>query len=213
MTEGESEKQRIPLTIILVGASSVGKTCLANQLVNKCFDESVESTSGTDLFRYTMEFDKYTVDLTLKDTCGQEQYRSLVAQFYRDTQGALIVYDITNRESFEYLQEWISEVSQFCPQGVKVIIVGNKSDLEMEAREVDTSEGKKYAEGKGYEFFETSAKHNVKVELAFRGLVENILQSHNIEEFIKPSSEPTITLERPQNTPEEVVEKKEKNCC
>ncbi|KAL7720920.1 Rab family GTPase [Entamoeba marina] len=204
-------KTVIPLTVILVGQSGVGKTCLANQLVNNCFDESTESTSGTDLFRYKMDFDEYIVDLTLKDTCGQEQYRSLVGQFYRETQGAFIVYDITSRNSFEIVQDWITDVSSYCPQGVKVMIIGNKIDLEMDAREVSYDEGEEYAKERGYAFFETSAKMNVKVEDSFRGLISTIIQSKNFtEETVQPTNE-KIVLKK--ETGDHQVEGKKGGCC
>ncbi|ELP85416.1 rab8, putative [Entamoeba invadens IP1] len=211
-------KPVIPLTLILVGDSGVGKTCLARQLINKRFDEATDSTVGIEMFRSKMDFDQCVVDLTLKDTCGQEQYRSIVAQFYRDSQGALIVYDITSRQSFETVQEWISNVCQLCPQGVKVMILGNKVDLEMDSRIISFEEGQTYAKENGYPFFETSAKLNVKVESSFRELVQSILQSRNFQqEAPQSTSEPVIVLQKPKQeqkeNSEQVQPQKKDGCC
>ena len=139
-------KPEIHMNVVIVGASTVGKTSLANQLVNNVFDEHYETTHGMDIFTYKMELDNCFVILTLRDTCGQEQYRSLAAQYYRETHGALVVYDISNRDSFEYLQDWINDVSNYCPQGVKIVVVGNKIDLaDDDLRVVSTEEGQKFS--------------------------------------------------------------------
>ncbi|ELP85243.1 Ras family protein, partial [Entamoeba invadens IP1] len=140
--------------------------------------------------------------------CGQEQYKSLASQYYRETQGALIVYDITNRDSFDYLQEWIDDVSMYCPQGVKIVLVGNKVDLENQARAVTYAEGKKFADEGGYDFFETSAKLNIKVEDAFRGLVTKIVQAdHSHTTEVTQSSQDRVKITQ-QKTQEE-----KKGCC
>ena len=94
------------------------------------------------------------------------------------------------------------------------MIVGNKVDLEMETREVSYEEGKQYANDRGYDFFETSAKLGVKVESAFRGLVQNILQSYNFNTDVSSSSsEPTIRLQKKEIKEEETVEDKNNGCC
>ena len=153
-----------------------------------------------DLFQDTMDMPDCTVSLTLRDTCGQEQYKSLASQYYRETHGALIVYDITNRDSFEYLQEWIDDVSMYCPQGVKVVLVGNKVDLENEARAVTTTEGQKFAEEGGYAFFETSAKLNICVEEAFRELVTKIVQSEHVNPAdLNPTSRDRVAITQANN--------------
>ena len=202
-------KPEIELSIIVVGDANIGKTCLVNQLVNKYFDEWSEATISTDIYHYKMEFDHCIVNLTLRDTCGQEQYRSLVSQFFRETHGAVIVYDITSRQSFEIIQDWIVDIHSYCPSGTKMIIVGNKIDLEMENREISFEEGKRYAEEQGYPFFETSAKMNVRVENAFRTLVESILQSNNFKTNNDKRS--TIKLRKKEPEEEEHVEEEQPN--
>lgn len=150
--------------------------------------------------------DKYIISLTLRDTSGQEQYRSLTAQYYRDTHGAVIVYDISNRDTFEYLSEWVSDIDNYCPSGVEVIVVGNKLDLaDNDMRMVSTDEGQRFASEKAYDFFETSAKLNIKVEEAFRDLVDKILQSENIQQ---KTGEPS-----PVNLTVEPTEVKQQKCC
>ena len=125
----------------------------------------------------------------------------------------MIVYDITSRESFEIVQDWITDVCSYCPSGVKLMIVGNKIDLEMENREVSYEEGKQYANERGYEFFETSAKLGVKVESAFRGLVQTILQTRNFNTEVVSSSEPQIRLQRNETKEENIEEQNNGGCC
>ncbi|KAL7716200.1 Rab family GTPase [Entamoeba marina] len=202
-------KPETHINIVIVGASTVGKTSLANQLVNHCFDEHYESTHGMDIFTYKMELDNTIVVLTLRDTCGQEQYRSLAAQYYRETHGALVVYDITNRDSFEYLQDWVNDVSNYCPHGVKIVVVGNKIDLaEEDLRVISTDEGQQFANEGNFDFFETSAKRNMKVEDAFRGLVVKIVQSENIQ---KTPQESVVTTQ--QKSVQLSQKNPQKKCC
>ncbi|EDR26644.1 GTP-binding protein yptV2, putative [Entamoeba dispar SAW760] len=202
-------KPVISVNVVIVGASAVGKTSLSNQLVNNIFSEDYTSTAGMDLFQDTMEMPDCSVSLTLRDTCGQEQYKSLASQYYRETQGALIVYDITNRDSFDYLQDWIDDVSMYCPQGVKIVLVGNKVDLENDARAVTTAEGQQFASEGGYAFFETSAKLNIKVEEAFRELVTRIVQAeHTNPAQVAQSSQDRVQITTQKSTPEE-----KKSCC
>ncbi|KAL7722288.1 Rab family GTPase [Entamoeba marina] len=203
-------KPVISVNVVIVGASAVGKTSLSNQLVHKIFSEDYMSTAGMDLFQDRMELPDYSVSLTLRDTCGQEQYKSLASQYYRETQGALIVYDITNRDSFDYLQDWIDDVSMYCPQGVKIVLVGNKTDLENTSRAVTTAEGQQFADDGGYAFFETSAKLNIKVEDAFRELVTRIVQSEHSQ---KTEDTQTAPIGRVNITSESTTAEGKKTCC
>ena len=122
-----------------------------------------------------------------------------------------------SRESFDDSQEWISEVCTYCPQGVQIMIVGNKVDLEMDARAVSYEEGKKYADERHYEFIETSAKANVKVEDTFKTLVSSILRSSNLDNDVI-ASHTTVPQQKQES---EVVkisnnksdQKKKDGCC
>ena len=117
------------------------------------------------------------------------------------------MYDITNKQLFEYLEEWVSNVTSYCPQGVKIVVVGNKLDLadEEDTRVVSREEGEKYAEERNYSFFETSAKTNIKVEDAFTKLVLEIIDEERTKRIQSSSQESTVIItEQSEN---------KKKCC
>lgn len=114
------------------------------------------------------------------DTAGQEQYKSLTRNFYRNSDGVIIVYDVTNKSSFEKVQEWVQSIIDNTEKGIKMVLVGNKIDL---PREVTTDEGKKLAEFYKVPFFETSAKDNIGISDFIRQIISDVLESN------KPATE------------------------
>jgi small GTP-binding protein len=108
------------------------------------------------------------------DTAGQEQYKSLTRNFYRNSNGVIIVYDVTNKSTFEKVQEWVQSVYDNTDRSIKMILVGNKIDLN---REVSTEEGKKLAEFYKIPFFETSAKENIGITECIRKIINDVLES------------------------------------
>jgi small GTP-binding protein len=109
------------------------------------------------------------------DTAGQEQYKSLTRNFYRNSDGVIIVYDVTNKSSFEKVQEWVQSINDNTERNIKMVLVGNKIDLQ---REVTTDEGKKIAEYYKIPFFETSAKDNIGIADFIRRLITDVLESN-----------------------------------
>ncbi|CAE6475460.1 unnamed protein product [Rhizoctonia solani] len=172
--------------ILLIGNSSVGKSSILLRFSDETWlseDES-SATIGVD-FRLTrmkvskMEVRGKKVKLSIWDTAGQERFRTITSSYYRGAQGIILepkVYDVANRESFEALPKWFSELETYVSQNVVKIVVGNKVDKEF-SRQVSTEEGKAFAERMGTLFVECSAKTKVGVQDTFRELVEKIVDT------------------------------------
>lgn len=122
----------------------------------------------------TIEFDGRIVKLQIWDTAGQERYKTIATSYYKGAHGIIIVYDITNRASFEEVRNWLDEVDRSGSETVVKLLIGNKSDLE-EKREVQTEEGRELANTLGINFVETSAKAAVNIDKSFNTLVQDML--------------------------------------
>eukprot|EP01128_Nolandella_sp_AFSM9_P000580 TRINITY_DN10730_c0_g1_i1.p1 TRINITY_DN10730_c0_g1~~TRINITY_DN10730_c0_g1_i1.p1 ORF type:complete len:1140 (-),score=217.46 TRINITY_DN10730_c0_g1_i1:96-3515(-) len=161
------------LKIIIIGDSNVGKT----NLLGRWMDDKFGATSATinvEFATKTFQVDRQIVKIQLWDTAGQEQYRSITRSYYRHARGALVVYDITNRESFQKVSSWLLDVKE-APgnEFTQVLLIGNKNDLE-EKREVETEEGLDFAKRQGLFFMETSAMSGSNVHRAFQILLQEI---------------------------------------
>lgn len=159
---------------MIVGDSGVGKTNLLGRFVNDSFDFSSKSTIGLDLSIVNMTIQGKRVRAQLWDTAGQERYRSITKRYYRGSVGALVVYDITKRDSFASISRWLDEfnINEAHPESI-IMLVGNKSDLE-KSRAISEEEAKAFAEKNGLMFMETSALDSTNVKNAFESLIHNI---------------------------------------
>ncbi|KAJ2551677.1 GTPase Ryh1 [Coemansia sp. RSA 1933] len=149
--------------LVFLGEQSVGKTSIITRFMYDTFDTTYQATIGIDFLSKTMYLEDRTVRLQLWDTAGQERFRSLIPSYIRDSSVALVIYDITNRESFVQTTKWIEDVRAERGDEVIIVLVGNKTDLN-DARQVSTEEGEKKSRDFNVMFMETSAKagHNVK---------------------------------------------------
>ncbi|KAJ1644249.1 GTPase Ryh1 [Coemansia asiatica] len=149
--------------LVFLGEQSVGKTSIITRFMYDTFDTTYQATIGIDFLSKTMYLEDRTVRLQLWDTAGQERFRSLIPSYIRDSSVALVIYDITNRESFSQTSKWIDDVRAERGNDVIIVLVGNKTDLN-DSRQVSTEEGEKKARDLNVMFMETSAKagHNVK---------------------------------------------------
>ena len=161
----------ISFKLIAIGDSSVGKSCLTTQAVRNNFMEFYQATVGFEFLTFNLRMNSNVVKLQIWDTCGQEVYKSLISNFYRNCTLALIVYAINNRTSFEHAENWLNDLKNQSNPNVRVFLVGNKSDLEQE-RQISKEEAEKFKEEKNLDvFMETSAKtgenaRNVLLEAA-----------------------------------------------
>jgi Ras-related protein Rab-1A len=130
------------------------------------YTESYISTIGVDFKIRTIELDGKTIKLQIWDTAGQERFRTITSSYYRGAHGIIIVYDITDRDSFDNVKQWLNEIDRYACENVNKLLVGNKSDLDSK-RQVDFDEAKAFADERGIPFLETSAKSATNVEKAF----------------------------------------------
>ncbi|XP_056651400.1 ras-related protein Rab-42 [Monodelphis domestica] len=166
--------------ILLLGDADVGKTSLLQRYIEGDFgaDPPPSSTVGVEFYSQMLQLASGPrIKLQFWDTAGDERYRSITRSFYRNTVGVLLVFDVTNRKSFNHVEDWYQEVASV--QGsdkVVFLLVGHKCDLQ-QARQVSTQEAETLAAVWGMSFLETSAKTNSNVTLAFETLVHEIQQS------------------------------------
>lgn len=157
--------------LVFLGEQSVGKTSLITRFMYDTFDSTYQATIGIDFLSKTMYLEDKTVRLQLWDTAGQERFRSLIPSYIRDSSVAVIVYDISNRESFLNTSKWIDDVRAERGDEAIVVLVGNKTDLN-EKRNVTTEEGEKRAKELNVMFIETSAKAGHNVKILFRKIAQ-----------------------------------------
>ena len=160
--------------LIFLGDQSVGKSCILNRFLNDTFIEDYQATIGLDFQSKNVQIDNQDIHLLLYDTAGQEKFRSLIPMYTRDANIILLVYDISNRDSFTNLSQWLKDLTNVNMEEVILCIVGNKIDLN-DKRAVNTEEGKKFAEEHDFIFQEISAKTGEGFsDLFYKNLFEQI---------------------------------------
>ena len=153
--------------LIVIGDSGVGKSCLTNNAVKNIFDDSYNATVGFEFFTFNVKINDKVVKLQIWDTCGQELYRSLITNFYRNSSLAVMVYAINSKESFDNIEMWLRELRTHSNPDAKVFLIGNKIDLENE-RKITKEQGEKFCkDNKINEFMEASAKTGVNAQNIF----------------------------------------------
>lgn len=160
----------IAFKVMLVGDSGVGKTCLLVRFKDGAFlAGSFISTVGIDFRNKVLNVDGVKVKLQIWDTAGQERFRSVTHAYYRDAHALLLLYDVTNKSSFDNIKAWLTEIHEYAQQDVVIMLLGNKVDSAHE-RAVKREDGEKLAKEYGVPFMETSAKSGMNVELAFMAI-------------------------------------------
>lgn len=185
--------------LLLIGDSGVGKSCLLLRFADDTYTESYISTIGVDFVSLlqscvvdllptcnltdicslyvqkirTIDLDGKTIKLQIWDTAGQERFRTITSSYYRGAHGIIVVYDVTDNESFNNVKQWLHEIDRYAAENVNKLLVGNKSDLTGK-RVVSTEQGKEFADSLGIEFLETSAKTSSNVEQAFLTMASQI---------------------------------------
>nr|KAF6349883.1 RAB3A, member RAS oncogene family [Myotis myotis] len=149
--------------ILIIGNSSVGKTSFLFRYADDSFTPAFVSTVGIDFKVKTIYRNDKRIKLQIWDTAGQERYRTITTAYYRGAMGFILMYDITNEESFNAVQDWSTQIKTYSWDNAQVLLVGNKCDMEDE-RVVSSERGRQLADHLGFEFFEASAKDNINVK-------------------------------------------------
>ncbi|XP_018321968.1 ras-related protein Rab-18 [Agrilus planipennis] len=181
------------LKILIIGESGVGKSSLLLRFTEDNFDPEQTLTIGVDFKTKRLNINGDTVKLAIWDTAGQERFRTLTPSYYRDAQGAILVYDVCNRMTFVKLENWLSELEMYSTKSnIIKMIIGNKIDRE--EREVSRDEGVIFARKHQTLFVETSAKTKDGVQCAFEELVEKIIQTPDLWDSYSPQNNVHVGL-------------------
>ncbi|KAK6311842.1 hypothetical protein J4Q44_G00175060 [Coregonus suidteri] len=164
--------------LLIIGNSSVGKTSFLFRYADDSFTSAFVSTVGIDFKVKTVFRNDKRIKLQIWDTAGQERYRTITTAYYRGAMGFLLMYDITNQDSFNAVQDWATQIKTYSWDNAQVILVGNKCELE-DDRLVPTEDSQRLAEELGFQFFEASAKDNINVKQVFERLVDVICEKMN----------------------------------
>ncbi|XP_022771555.1 ras-related protein RABA5b [Durio zibethinus] len=171
--EEEERSEEYLFKIVLIGDSAVGKSNLLSRFARNEFDNNSKATIGVEFQTQVVEIDGKEVKAQIWDTAGQERFRAVTSAYYRGAVGALIVYDISRRTSFDSIKRWLDELTTHCDSTVARMLVGNKCDLE-NIRDVSVEEGKSLAEEEDLFFMETSALQSTNVQTAFEIVIREI---------------------------------------
>ncbi|KAH0819429.1 hypothetical protein GEV33_003361 [Tenebrio molitor] len=161
--------------LLIIGDSGVGKSSLLLRFADNTFSGSYITTIGVDFKIKTVSLDGQKVKLQIWDTAGQERFRTITSTYYRGTHGVIVVYDVTNGESFANVKRWLHEIEQNCDV-VNRVLVGNKNDTP-DRKVVLTEDAQRFADTMNIQLFETSAKDNINVEEMFMAITRLVLRS------------------------------------
>jgi Ras-related protein Rab-7A len=182
-----SEMASSIVKIIVVGESSVGKTSMIHQFVNRTFTADFKSTIGSDFSAKPVTVDDTIVNLQIWDTAGQERYRSLSTSYFKGCEAAVIVFDLTSAHSFDRVNHWYDEVRRSCnltpadlngPALFPIFVVGNKSDLE-DQRAVAKRDVYQFCKERHWEYVECSAKYGEGIDQLFKTVAVKVVDRRN----------------------------------
>ena len=200
-----TEKTDYTLKILTIGESAVGKTCILLRFTDNKFLKTHLTTIGIDYKSKVIKVQNYSVKLKIWDTAGQERFRNITQQYYKGADGILLVYDVTERTSFEKVREWMKQIQQNTnKEKIGIILVGNKCD--MDERQVSTEEGQSLSKEFGILFYETSAYKDININESFESLVNEIISKKEPDTSDKKDG-PTTLVQKPVEQP------KKKGCC
>ena len=195
--------------ILLLGDSSVGKSSLFLSFMDKSWNETFVPTIGVDFKIKTINVNNMNIKYQVWDTAGQERFRTIISSYYKGAHGILLVYDITLKESFESLNDWLNEIKKNTSKNIVKVLIGNKIDLN-DKRVISFDEAKEFADNNSMKYIETSAKTSTNVDQAFGLIGVELIKSFKGNEE-KNTNKKNVVL----SNSEAVTDNKQikKGCC
>ena len=194
--------------VLLLGNSNVGKSSLFLRFVDDIWNDTFVPTIGVDFKIKTFEIDSKKIKMQIWDTAGQERFKNIIASYYRGAHGILLLYDVTDKDSFKNLSNWLIEIEKNANKNVLKVVIGNKTDLE-NRRVITYNQGKEFADTYGLKFLETSAKKNLNVNEAFETLGRELMAAAGDKKIVKQKPNKKISVGQAQNLN---TEKRNCNC-
>ena len=202
------QEPQIVLKLLLLGDSSVGKTSILLKYISNKFDESSISTVGVDYMDKIIDYNKFKIKLQIWDTSGEEKFRTITKNFYRNADGLLVVFDLTKKESYDHIRSWINEAKENNDK-LKTLLIGNKLDLKDE-RIVAIDVAKQFAEKNNLKYIETSAKDGTNINESFQAIIDLLFDGKSSEEILHEFTKQDSSLSVVDDSMEV---KKKKSCC
>ena len=202
------QEAQIVLKLLLLGDSSVGKTSILLKYISNKFDDSSISTVGVDYMDKIIDYNKFKIKLQIWDTSGEEKFRTITKNFYRNADGLLVVFDLTKKESYDHIRIWINEAKENNDK-LKTILIGNKLDLKDE-RIVAIDVAKQFAEKNNLKYIETSAKDGTNINESFQAIIDLLFDGKSSEEILHEFTKQDSSLSVVDDSMEV---KKKKACC
>ena len=206
----DDENYDLIFKIVLIGDSGVGKTNILSRYISNEFSLTTQATVGVEFGSKIIKRGEKLIKLQIWDTAGQERYKSITSAYYKGAKGALIVYDITNRFTFESVDKWVQDLNSYGDKNLTLLLVGNKSDLE-DKRQIMKEDGEEKAKSFNLGFIETSACSGDNIDQAFDIMLKEVLKKYVVENDINDEFEASggknIELDKKDN------KTKKKKCC
>ena len=198
--------------IVIVGESGVGKSNLVSRYLKNEYKQDTKATVGVEFGEKKYTYNNMKIKAQIWDTAGQERYRSITSMYYKGAKGALCVFDLSSKESFEKVDVWINEMKKQAGDNINLILIGNKVDLPEDQKKVKTEEGEMKAKQFGIAYMETSALKSTNVDKAFNYMIEEIAKKtknidDELDDFEMEEKKDEVNL----NT--NTQNQKKKKCC
>ena len=171
----EIEEYEMMVKVILIGDSGVGKTNIMSKFLKNQFLEESKATIGVEFGSKLFNHEGHKIKAQIWDTAGQEKYKAITGAYYKGSKGALVVYDITQKKTFENIEKWVNDLKATGDPKITIILIGNKNDLD-DKRQVSKDQGEEKARSFGCAFLETSAYSGDNIDKAFNLMVKEIYE-------------------------------------
>ena len=207
-SKGSKQDYEFIFKVLLIGNSNVGKSSLFLKFVDDIWNDTFVPTIGVDFKIKTFEIDTKKIKMQIWDTAGQERFKNIIASYYRGAHGILLLYDVTDKDSFKNLSNWLIEIEKNSSKNVIKVLIGNKTDLE-DKRVISKNQGKDFADTYGLKFVETSVKKNINVKEAFETLGRELMAASADKKIVKEKQNKQISVAKAQD----LNVKRQGGCC